>query len=463
MAQRHDLVIIGAGPGGYVAALRAAQLGLNVGCVEKEAALGGTCLRVGCIPSKAMLDSSQRYHEATSGLVEHGIKLGRVSLDMEALQSRRRQVVETLVKGVAGLFRKNKITRYQGHARLIAPGKVQVEGPEGTIELHAERILIASGSRASTLPGIHLDGQRIGTSTEALAYEKVPSHLIVIGAGVIGLELGSVWRRLGAEVTVLEYFDRILPGMDLELAKEGLRQFKKQGLEFHLSCKVTGAKLRGKTRVVVECEGIDPIEGDRLLVAVGREPNTQELGLENVGIIPDDRGRIPIDENYATITPGIFAVGDVIEGPMLAHKAEEEGIACVEKMVTGYGHVNYDVIPAVVYTHPEIASTGKSEQQLQEAGIPYRKGKFPFLANGRARCVGDAAGWVKVLAHEQTDRILGVHIIGPQAGELIAEATVAMEYGASSEDLARAVHAHPTLAEAIKEAALDVDGRALHI
>ncbi|HHN74303.1 MAG TPA: dihydrolipoyl dehydrogenase [Acidobacteria bacterium] len=463
MAQKHDLVIIGAGPGGYVAALRAAQLGLDVGCIEKEPALGGTCLRVGCIPTKAMLESSERYDQLRAGISEHGIRLGRVSVDLAALQARRSKIVETLAKGIAGLFRKRRVTRYLGHARLSAPGQVTVEGPEGVIEVQAERILIATGSIPATLPGIAFDGERIVSSTEALTWEKAPSHLVVIGAGAIGLELGSVWRRLGSKVTVLEYLDRILPGMDLELAKEAQRIFKRQGLSFQLGCRVTGAGLKGKTKVVVEIDGREPVEGDRLLVAVGRKPNTDNLGLEAVGITTDQRGRIPVDENYATTIEGIYAIGDVIAGPMLAHKAEEEGVACVEKIVTGYGHVNYGAIPGIVYTHPEIASVGATEEQLNEQNRSYRKGVFPFAANGRAHALGEVLGRVKVLADAQTDRVLGVHIIGPRAGDLIAEATVAIEYGASSEDIARAVHAHPTLAEALKEAALAVDERALHI
>ncbi|MDQ7005837.1 MAG: dihydrolipoyl dehydrogenase [Acidobacteriota bacterium] len=463
MPQKHDLVIIGAGPGGYVAALRAAQLGLDVGCIEKEPALGGTCLRVGCIPSKAMLESSERYDQLRSGLDDHGIRLGRVSIDLEALQARRAKIVETLAKGIAGLLRKNHVTRYMGHARLTAPDSVVVEGPEGTIDVRAERILIATGSVPATLPGIAFDGERIVSSTEALTWAKAPSHLVVIGAGAIGLELGSVWRRLGSKVTIVEYLDRILPGMDMEMANEARRILTRQGLTFQLGCRVTGASRKGRTRVVIEIEGRDPVEGDRLLVAVGRKPNTERLGLEEVGISLDERGRIPVDANYATTTAGIYAIGDVIDGPMLAHKAEEEGIACVEKIVTGHGHVNYDAIPAIVYTHPEIASVGPGEEQLAEQGRAYRKGVFPFAANGRAQALGEIQGRVKILADAETDRVLGVHIIGARAGDLIAEAAVAIEYGASSEDLARAVHAHPTLAETLKEAALAVDERALHI
>ncbi len=459
---KHDLIVIGAGPGGYVAAIRGAQLGLDVACIEKVPELGGTCLRIGCIPSKALLESSERYATLKGGLDEHGIKLGRVTLDLPAMHKRREKVVSTLTRGVASLFKKNKITRYAGHGRLDGPGRVVVEQEDGPIELEAPHVIVATGSRSKPLAGVELDGDRIGTSTEALTYPKVPKHLVVIGAGAIGLELGSVWARLGADVTVLEYFDRILPGMDSELAKDALRLFKKQGLKFHLGARVTAAKRKG-AGCVVEAEGLEPIACDRVLLAVGREPNTEGLGLEKVGIEVDRLGRIPVDEDFATGVPGLFAIGDVIEGPMLAHKAEEEGVACVEKIVNGFGHVPYEAIPNIVYTHPEIASVGRSEDELEEAGIPYKAGRFPFMANGRAKALGETDGRVKVLAHADTDRILGVHVIGPRAGDLIAEAAVAIEYAASSEDLGRAVHAHPTLAEAMKEAALAVEGRAIHM
>ncbi|WP_166830766.1 dihydrolipoyl dehydrogenase [Thalassoroseus pseudoceratinae] len=458
---QHDLIVIGAGPGGYVAAIRAAQLGMNVACIEKEPALGGTCLRVGCIPSKALLESSEIYAEAVGGLNEHGIDCGEVSLDLAKLMKRKDKVVQTLTGGVKSLFKKNKITRFQGHARLTGPNQVTVESQDGTEVLEGKKILIATGSVPATLPGIEFDGDRIGSSTEALKYPEVPEHLIVIGAGYIGLELGAVWRRLGAKVTVLEYLDRILPGMDSEIASEAKKLFKKQGLEFHLGTKVTGAKYDGE-KCTVEIDGADPITCDRVLVAVGRRPNTKDLGLEDIGVELDDRGRIAVGDHFRTSVESIYAIGDVIQGPMLAHKAEEEGIACVEYLATGYGHINYDTIPGVVYTHPEIASVGKTEEQLKEAGVEYRKGSFPFIANGRARSIDETDGKIKVLADAKTDRILGVHIIGARAGDLIAEAAVAMEFGASSEDLARACHAHPTLAEALKEAALAVDGRAIH-
>jgi dihydrolipoyl dehydrogenase len=454
----HDLVVIGAGPGGYVAAIRAAQLGLNVACVEREPALGGTCLRIGCIPSKALLESSERFHEAQSGLGAHGVKVAGVELDLPTMMRRKDQVVSTLTKGVDFLFKKNKITRYSGTARLNGPGRVMIDN--GT-ELKAKHIIIATGSVPASLPNIVFDSQRICSSTEALAFDSIPKHLVVIGAGYIGLELGSVWRRLGAKVTVLEYLDRILPGMDSEIATEAQKLFQKQGLEFRLGAKVRSAFIKGAS-CVVEVEGAEPILCDRVLVAVGRKPNTENLGLESVKIQLDEKGRIPVNEHFATSAPGLFAIGDVIRGPMLAHKAEEEGVACVERIVTGYGHVDYNAIPGVVYTSPEIASVGKTEEELRSAGIDYRKGTFPFRANGRALALGHVDGKIKVLADKSTDRILGVHIIGPRAGDLIAEAATAIAFSASAEDLARTPHAHPTLAEALKEAALAVDGRAIH-
>lgn len=457
---RFDLIIIGAGPGGYVAAIRAAQLGLKVACIEKEPQLGGTCLRIGCIPSKALLDSSERYAEIQEGLQEHGIKVNKVDLDLKAMMARKTKVVQTLTKGVEGLFKKNQIYRFQGQAHIDAAGKVTIDGKEPK-QLEAGRILIATGSKPATLPGIEFDGDRIGSSTEALAYEAVPKKLIVIGAGYIGLEMGSIWRRLGAEVTVVEYLDRILPGMDQEIATQAQKTLAKQGLDFKLGCKVTGVK-KNKSSCKVEIDGQDAVEGDRILVAVGRKPNTDDLGLESVDIETDEKGFITVDNQYQTSCKGVFAIGDVIGGAMLAHKAEEEAVACVEAMATGYGHVNYDAIPGIVYTHPEIASVGKTEEALRAENVDYRKGTFPFAANGRARAMGDPQGMVKILADRKTDRVLGVHIIGPRAGDLIAETVAAMEFGATSEDIARVCHAHPTLAEAVKEAALAVDERAIH-
>lgn len=459
---RHDLVVIGAGPGGYIAAIRAAQLGLSVGCVEKESALGGTCLRIGCIPSKALLEASERYHQAKHGFADLGIR-ATVELDLPAMLAHKDRTVKALTSGVAGLFKKHKIARYTGSGRFDGPGVVVVDGANGEaqVRLEAPHILIATGSEVTPLRGVEMDWDRIGGSTEALSWPEVPEHLVVIGAGVIGLELGSVWARLGAKVTVLEYLDRILPGMDAETAKKAKRLFEKQGITFALGTAVTGARVvDGKC--VVEASGREPIVADRVLVCVGRRPYTAGLGLETIGLEPDAKGRITVDDRFCTSVPGVYAIGDVIPGPMLAHKAEHEGVACVEWIVQGWGHVDYDAIPSVVYTEPEIASVGKTEEELVAAGIPFRKGVFPFLANGRAKAIGQTDGQVKILAHAETDRILGAHILGPRAGDLIAEVVLAIEFKASAEDLAMAVHAHPTLAEAVKEAALAVDGRPLN-
>lgn len=457
----HDLIVIGSGPGGYVAAIRAAQLGKIVACVEQESALGGTCLRIGCIPSKALLESSHIYEQAAAGWAKRGIVAGKVQLDLAAMQGHKDRVVKTLTGGIDGLFKKNKVTRYRGRARIDGPGRVVIDSSKGAVELTADHVLIATGSTPASLPGIEIDEDRIVSSTGALALDEVPKHLIVIGAGYIGLEMGTVWRRLGAKVTVLEYLDRILPGMDSQVAAEARKLFEKQGLTFQLGCKVTGVKPNRKT-VDVAIDGGEPVRGDRVLVAVGRRPNTHRLGLDTAGIETDQRGFIPVDNHFQTSQPGVFAIGDVIGGAMLAHKAEEEGIACVEQLYAGYGHINYDTIPGVVYTEPEIASVGNTEDELKESGVAYNKGQFPFLANGRARASGRTEGFVKMLAHQQTDRVLGVHIIGAHAGELIAECASAMEFGASSEDIARCCHAHPTLAEAVKESAFAVSGRAIH-
>lgn len=449
---KHDLVVIGAGPGGYIAAIRAAQLGLNTACVEEVKELGGTCLRVGCIPSKALLESSHRYHAVRHDYAAHGVRAAHVELDLDTMLKRKDKIVNSLTRGVASLFKKYGVTRYEGRGKLAGPGKVSVAGPQ-PVTLEAKHIILATGSISSPLPGVELDGDRIGTSTEALAYSSVPGHLVVIGAGVIGLELGSVWSRLGAKVTVLEYLDRVLPGMDSDLSAEALKLLKKQGLEFRLSTKVTAARRQGDG-CVVELDGAEPIPCDRVLLCVGRRPNTKDLGLESVGIRPDKTGRIPVDEHWATTANGVYAVGDVIQGPMLAHKAEEEGAACVEYIVNGYGHVNYNAIPAVVYTHPEVASVGRTEDDLKSNSVPYKTGKATFFANGRAKALGDTDGFVKILTHAQTDRILGAHIIGPQAGDLIAECAEAINFSASAEDLAHTSHAHPSLAEVVKEAAL---------
>jgi len=458
--KQHDLVVIGAGPGGYVAAIRAAQLGLDTACIDKDPRLGGTCLRVGCIPSKALLQSSEKYHEVHGGLDAHGIKTGEVSLDLEAMLARKTKIVHDLTDGIAGLFKKNKVTRYEGAARITGPGTVVVEGTDNET-IKAKHIIVATGSVPASLPGVEMDDDVIGDSTTALSYPSVPEHLVVIGAGYIGLELGSVWRRLGAQVTVVEYLDRILPGTDAEIAREAQKLFKRQGIKFVLKARVTAARRDGDG-AVVEIEGKDPLKADRVLMAVGRKPFTDGLGLDTVGVTADERGRIPVNDHFMTSAEGIYAIGDVIAGPMLAHKAEEEGVACVEHIATGWGHVDHAVIPGVCYTDPEIATVGLTEEQLKEAGTPYRKGVFFFRANSRARAMDKIDGRVKILAHEETDRVLGVHMIGADSGHLIGEAVAAMAFGASSEDIARVCHAHPTLSEAVKEAALAVDGRAIH-
>ncbi|MDR9390623.1 MAG: dihydrolipoyl dehydrogenase [Trueperaceae bacterium] len=462
----HDLVVVGAGPGGYVAAIRGAQLGLDVAIVEKEPTLGGTCLRVGCIPSKALLESSEQYHHAGHGLAVHGVHVDPPTLDLDAMMARKDAVVQANTDGVAFLMKKNGVTRYAGTGRLTGPGEVVVDGEDGPTALAAEHVLLATGSRPAALPGVEVDGTVVVDSSGALAFDAVPKRLAVIGAGYIGLELGSVWSRLGSEVTVLEYADRILPGMDAGLAKQARTTFTKQGLHFRLGARVTGVTLKGRgrtRRAVVAVDGGDDVEAERVLLATGRIPNTEGLGLEAVGVATDDRGRIEVDGRFATNVPGVYAIGDVIAGPMLAHKAEEDGVAAVEGIVTGVGHVDYDLVPGVVYTDPEIATVGASEEALKAAGTPYVKGAFPYQANGRARALEATGGKVTILAHADTDRILGVHVIGAHAGDLIAEAVAAMTYGASAEDLARTVHAHPTLAETLKEAALAVHDRALHV
>lgn len=456
----YDLIVLGGGPGGYVAAIRGAQLGLQVACVDENPSFGGTCLRVGCIPSKALLESSALYAETSKHFAKHGIQIDGVELDLAKMMKRKDQVVKALTGGVAALLKKNKVAAINGRGRLDTEGRVVVDGQDEPLE--AKHVIVATGTRSADLAGVEIDGEKVVTSTEALAFDAVPERLVVIGAGYIGLEMGSVWNRLGSEVTVLEYLDRILPGMDAEVAKEAQKIFSKQGLEFELGRKVTGARRKGKG-CVVESEGSDDIECDAVLLAVGRVPVTQDLGLEDLGIQLTERGYIQVDEHFRTAREGVYAIGDVIGGPQLAHKAEEEGIACVEGIVQGGGHVNYGAIPGVVYTDPEIASVGQTEEQLKEAEVPYRVGKFPFRGNGRARAIEGVDGFVKVLAHEETDRVLGVHILGAHAGDLIAEAVAAIEFGASAEDVLRTSHAHPTLAEAFKEAAMAVHGRAIHI
>jgi dihydrolipoamide dehydrogenase len=458
-----DLVIIGSGPGGYVAAIRAAQLGMRTAVIERYPTLGGTCLNVGCIPSKALLDSSEHFAHARDRFAAHGIH-ATVTLDLPTMQARKDRVVKDLTRGVDGLFRKHKITRIEGVGRIVAAGEVEVTGAAAQ-RVRAGRILIATGSKAAALPGIPFDGRRIVHSTDALTLPEVPRRMIVIGAGAIGLELGSVWRRLGAEVTVLELMDRIVPGMDRESAGLLQRVLERQGMRFHLQTSARGATVEGDTVSVTVVEaGAERIEiCDVLLVAVGRRPFTDGLGAREAGIALDERGRITVNEHFQTSVPGIFAIGDVIRGPMLAHKAEEEGIAAVERMAGLPGHVAYDCIPNVVYTWPELASVGLSEEEAAAQGLATAVGKFPFLANARAKAMGERDGQVKIVADATTDRILGAHILGPRASDLIAELAVAMELGASAEDIARSVHAHPTLPEAVKEAALAVAKRTINI
>jgi dihydrolipoamide dehydrogenase len=463
----YDLIVIGTGPGGYVCAIRAAQLGLKTAVVEKNATFGGTCLNVGCIPSKAMLHASELYEEAGESFAQMGIKVGKPGMDLPVLHKYRLANVESNVKGVAFLFKKNKIDTFQGTGRIAAPGKVEVKAADGNTQvLETKAIVIATGSDVARLNGIDIDEKRIVSSTGALELPAAPKKLLIVGAGIIGLELGSVWRRLGAEVMIVEFLDHILPGIDGEVARQFHRMLEKQGLTFKLSSKVTAVDTSGKTlKVKVEpaAGGVaETLEADVVLVAIGRVPYTEGLGLEAAGVKKDNRGRVVVDPHFKTNIDGIYAIGDVIAGPMLAHKGEEEGVAVAEIIAGQAGHVNYDVIPNVVYTSPEIASVGKTEEELKAAGIAYQVGKFPFSANARARANLATEGFVKILADAKTDRVLGVHIFGPDAETMIAEAAMAMEFGASSEDIARTCHAHPTLSEAMKEAALAVAKRAIN-
>ncbi len=459
----YDVIVIGSGPGGYVCAIRAAQLGMKVACVEKRSTLGGTCLNVGCIPSKALLAASEKYHEAKHKLSDMGIKVSGVTLDLPAMMAHKTKVVEANTKGIEFLFKKNKVDWLKGFGKIAAANQVDVEGKIYA----AKHIVIATGSDVVSLPNIAIDEKRIVSSTGALELGSVPKSMIVIGGGVIGLELGCVWNRLGAEVTVVEYLDRILPGMDLEISRESQKIFAKQGLNFKLSTKVTSAIASDKGVDIV----LEPASGgasekmnvDVVLVAVGRKAYTDKLGLDAVGVARDDRGRIITDHHFRSNVAGIYAIGDVIAGPMLAHKAEDEGVVLAEMLAGQSGHIDYNLVPGVVYTWPEIAQIGKTEEQLKQAGIEYKTGKFPFSANGRARAMNATEGFVKILADARTDKVLGVHIVGPEAGTLIAEVGVAMEFGASSEDIARTCHAHPTLEEAVKEAALAVSGRPIHM
>ncbi len=468
----YDLVVIGGGPAGYVAAIRGAQLGFKTACIEKRKTLGGTCLNVGCIPSKALLDSSEHYHYAKSKLSKHGIVVGEVKLDLATLMKRKDTVVRQLTQGIAGLFKKNGVTSHLGHGKLLGvEGElkyVEVGAEDGTkTVIAAKNVLLATGSDVTTLPFLPYDGKTVISSTEALELSEVPQHLVVIGGGVIGLEMGSVWSRLGAKVTVIEFQDRILPGMDKAIGKELQKALTKQGIEFKLAHKCLGAK-KSPQGMTVEVEDMSNsskimLECDKVLVATGRKPYTENLGLESLGIATDKLGRVQIDSHFRTSVAGIYAVGDIVVGPMLAHKAEEEGVAAVEIMAGQAGHVNYEAIPNVVYTWPEVASVGATEEELTAKGVAFKSGSFPFAANGRAKAMDETEGLVKILADAKTDRILGVHICGAHAGTMIAEAVTAIEFGAAAEDIARTSHAHPTLMEVMKEAALAVDKRQIHL
>jgi len=461
-----DVVVIGGGPGGYVCAIKAAQLGLKVACVEKRGALGGTCLNVGCIPSKALLASSEKFEEAGHHLALHGVKVDKVALDLKTMLGRKDKVVSELTKGIEFLFKKNKVTYLKGAGSLLGGGKVQVAG-EANQTVVAKNIVIATGSDSTPLPGLTIDEKKIVTSTGALALEKVPEHMVVIGGGVIGLELGSVWRRLGAKVTVVEFLDRIIPTTDGEIATQFQKILAKQGIEFRLGQKVTGAKTKGaKIDLSVEpAKGgsAETVTADVVLVSVGRRPYTEGLGLDKAGVKLDAKGRVEVDHHLQTNVPGIYAIGDVIAGPMLAHKAEEEGVMLAETLAGQKGHINYETCPSIVYTAPELASVGKTEEELKAAGIAYKVGKFPFLVNSRAKAAGDTDGQVKLLADAKTDRLLGAHILGPGAGTLIHECCMAMEFQGSAEDVARAFHGHPTHNEAIKEAALAISSKPIHM
>ncbi len=464
----YDLIVIGTGPGGYVCAIRAAQLGMKVAVVEKNATLGGTCLNVGCMPSKALLYASELLEETEHSFAKMGIGVGKPKLDLPAMMSFKQEGIDGNVKGVDFLMKKNKIDVLRGTGRIVSAGKVEVKAADGKTEVsETKNIVIATGSDVAKLKGIEIDEKRIVSSTGALSLDKVPEKLLVVGAGVIGLELGSVWRRLGAQVTVVEFLDRILPGMDGEICKQFQRILEKQGMTFKLGAKVTGVDTSGKKlKAQIEAAaGGNPetLEADVVLVAIGRVPYTEGLGLKEAGVALDNRGRVQTDKHLATNVPGIYAIGDAIVGPMLAHKAEDEGVAVAEIIAGQAGHVNYDVIPGVVYTTPEVASVGKTEEDLKQAGVAYNVGKFPFTANGRSKVNQTTEGLVKILADAKTDRVLGVHIVGREAGEMIHEAAVLMEFGGSAEDLARTCHAHPTRSEAIKEAALGVGKRTIHM
>ena len=463
-----DLIVIGAGPGGYVAAIRAAQLGMKVACVDKRETLGGTCLNVGCIPSKALLNTSEKYADAANGHLDHmGISFGKVALDLEAMMASKDKIVKTLTGGIEMLFKKNKVTRLTGTAQITKSGEVTLTDGADKGTYQADKILIASGSVPTSLPNVEIDETKIVSSTGALTLSKVPKKMVVIGAGYIGLEMGCVWSRLGADVEVIEYLPRILPGMDSEVATKFKSLMQKQGLTFTLSTAVKSAKAtaKGVTLTLADADGSNErdLACDVALVSVGRKAATEALGLDKLGVALNERGQILVDEDFETNISGIYAIGDVIEGPMLAHKAEEDGVAAVEIMAGMAGHVDYDHVPGIVYTSPEVATLGMTEEALKDAGIDYKKGNFPFMANSRAKATGHTDGFVKMLACAKTDKVLGVHIIGHEAGTLIHECATAMAFGASSEDIARTCHGHPTMNEAVKEAALAVDGRAIHI
>ena len=461
-----DIIVIGGGPGGYVAAIRASQLGKKTACIESRGALGGTCLNIGCIPSKSLLHSSELFKKANSEFKSLGINTGNISIDISKMMQHKKKSVDTLTKGVEFLFKKNKVTYFKGHGSFLDTNSIEIKLNDGTKKsIKGKNIVVATGSSVLSLPNITIDEKVIVSSTGALSLPKIPKKLIVIGGGYIGLEMGSVWSRLGTQVEVIEYLDHITPGMDKEISDSFLKILKKQGLKFHLSTKVNSVKKNSNGAIIeaTSKEGdIKKFDADVVLMSVGRKPNTNGLNLKKIGIELDDKGRIKTGKNFDTNIPNIFAIGDVISGPMLAHKAEEEGIAVAEYLAGKYGHVNYDVIPGVVYTSPEVAYVGKTEEELKLKKISYNVGKFPFLANSRAKINDEADGFVKILADKTTDKILGVHMIGPDVGNMIAEMALAMEFGASAEDVARTCHAHPTLTEAIKEAALAVDKRPIH-
>ena len=467
MSEIYDVVVIGSGPGGYVCAIRAAQLGLKVACVEKDATLGGTCLNVGCIPSKALLSISEKYEQAAHHYAALGIDVGQPKINLEKMMAYKNKIVGANTQGISFLFKKNKVTHISGLGTITAPDTVEVNGKDGKQILNTKNIVIAMGSESMPLSGITVDEKQIVTSTGALSLPKIPESLVVIGGGVIGLELGTVWQRLGAKVTVIEFMDRLLPGADLEVSKEIKRLLTKQGMIFKLSTKVTGAQTKND-KVILSLEPAaggesETLEAETVLLAIGRRPYTEGIGFEKTGIKVDSQNRVEINDLFQTNVKGIYAIGDVVRGAMLAHKAEDEGVAVAEIIAGKAGHINYDAIPGVVYTFPEVASVGKTEEELKEAGIAYKTGKFPYMANGRARAMAATDGFVKIIADAETDRVLGCHIVGAEAGTLIAELALAMELNTTAENIARTCHAHPTLSEIVKEAALAVDGRAIHM